>query len=156
MEIKRKLVDFIFLGSKITADGDCTPEIKRCLLLGRKAMINLDSILKSGDVTLWTKGHILSSVQSLNHVWLCESMGCSTTGFPVHHQLSELTQTQVLQVADATQPSHPLSSQSPTTFSLSQHQGIFQWVSSSHPVTKVLELHLQNQSCQWIFRTDCL
>ena len=47
--------DFIFLGSKISADGDCSHEIKRCLLLGRKAMTNLDSILKSGDITLLTK-----------------------------------------------------------------------------------------------------
>ena len=50
--------DFIFLGSKITADGDCSHEIKRCLLLGRKAMTNLDSILKSRDITLPTKVHL--------------------------------------------------------------------------------------------------
>ena len=54
-----KLTDFIFLGSKITADGDCSREIKRRLLLGRKAMIKLDSILKSRDVTLPTKVHIV-------------------------------------------------------------------------------------------------
>ena len=52
---KWKQTDFIFLGSKITADGDCSHEIKRCLLLGRKAMTNLDSILKSKDITLPTK-----------------------------------------------------------------------------------------------------
>ena len=52
------VTDFIFLGSKITADGDCSHEIKRCLLLGRKAMTNLDSIFKSRDVTLPTKVHI--------------------------------------------------------------------------------------------------
>ena len=51
---KWKLTDFIFLGSRITADGDCSPEIKRCLLLGRKAVTNLDSILKSRDITLLT------------------------------------------------------------------------------------------------------
>ena len=50
--------DFIFLGSKITADGDCSHEIKRCLLLGRKAVTNLDSVLKSRDITLPTKVHI--------------------------------------------------------------------------------------------------
>ena len=50
-----KVTDFIFLGSKITADGDCSHEIKRCLLLGRKAMTKLDSILKSKDITLLTK-----------------------------------------------------------------------------------------------------
>ena len=53
---------FIFLGSKITADGDCSHEIKRCLLLGRKAMTNLDSILKSKDITLLTKVHIVKTM----------------------------------------------------------------------------------------------
>ena len=53
---------FIFLGSKITADGDCSHEIKRCLLLGRKAMTNLDSILKSRDITLPTKDHMGKSM----------------------------------------------------------------------------------------------
>ena len=53
------VTDFIFLGSKITADGDCSHELKRCLLLGRKAMTNLDSILKSRDNTLPTKVHIV-------------------------------------------------------------------------------------------------
>ena len=52
------VIDFIFLGSKITADGDCNQEIERCFLLGRKAMANLDSILKSRDITLPTKVHI--------------------------------------------------------------------------------------------------
>ena len=51
--------DFIFLGSKITADGDCSPEMKRRVLLGRKAMTNLDSILKSRDITLPTKVHLV-------------------------------------------------------------------------------------------------
>ena len=53
------VVDFIFLGSKITADGNCSHEMKRCLLLGRKAMVNLDSVLKSRDITLPTKVHIV-------------------------------------------------------------------------------------------------
>ena len=53
------VADFIFLGSKVTADGDCSHEIKRCLLLGRKAMTNLDSILKSRDITLPTKVHLV-------------------------------------------------------------------------------------------------
>ena len=69
-------------------------------------------------------------------------------GFPVHHQLPELAQTHVHQVADVIQPSHPLSSPSPPTFHLSQHQGLFQRVSSSHQVAKVLELQLQHQSFQ--------
>ena len=62
----------------------------------------------------------------------------------------------VHRVGDAIQPSHPLSSPSPPAFNLSQHQGLFQWVSSLHHVVKVLELQLQHQSFQWIFRTDFL
>ena len=56
------VTDFIFLGSKITADGDCSHEIKRCLLLGRKAMTNLDSVLKSRDITLLTKVHLVKAL----------------------------------------------------------------------------------------------
>ena len=56
------VADFIFWGSKITADGNCSHEIKRCLLLGRKVMTNLDSILKSRDVTLSTKGHLVKAM----------------------------------------------------------------------------------------------
>ena len=74
---------------------------------------------------------------------------------PVHHQLPEPTQTHIHRISDAIQPSHPLSSPSPT-FNLSQHQALFQWVSSSHQVAKVLEFQLQHQSFQWIFRTDFL
>ena len=69
---------------------------------------------------------------------LCDPMVCSMPGFPVHHQLQELTQTQVHWVGDAIQPSHSLSSPSPPAFDLSQHQGLFQWVSSSHQVAKIL------------------
>ena len=86
---------------------------------------------------------------------LCDPMDCSTPGFPDCHQLPELTQTHVHRVGDAIQPSHPLSSPSPA-FNLSQHQGLIQWVSSSHEVAKVLEFQLQHQSFQWIFRTDFL
>ena len=92
-----------------------------------------------------------SSVAQLCPV-LDNPMDCSTPGLPVHH----LAQTHVHQVSDAIQPSHPLSSPSPPAFSLSQHQGLFQWVSSSHQVAKVLELQLQHQSFQWTLRTDFL
>ena len=61
-ETMEKVRDFIFLGSKITADGDCSHEIKRCLLFGRKAMTNLDSILKSRDITLLTKVHLVKAM----------------------------------------------------------------------------------------------
>ena len=69
------VTDFIFLGSKITADGDCSHEIKRCLLLGNKAMTNLDSILKSRDITLLTKVCIVKAVVFLatygcSHGWM--------------------------------------------------------------------------------------
>ena len=87
---------------------------------------------------------------------LCNPMHCSTPGFPVHHQLPELIQTHVHWVSDAIQPSHPLSSPSPPAFNLSQNQGLLLWLSSSHQVAKVLELQLQHQSFQRIFRTDFL
>ena len=87
---------------------------------------------------------------------LCDPMDHSTPGLPVHHQLPESTQTHVHWVGDAIQPSYPLSSPSPPTFNLSQHHGLFQWVSSSHQVAKVLEFQLQHQSFQWISRTDFL
>ena len=77
---------------------------------------------------------------------LCDPMNCSTPGLPVHHQLLESTQTHVRRVSDAIQPSHPLSSPSPPALNLSQHQGLFKWVSSSHQVAKVLEFQLQHQS----------
>ena len=65
--------DFIFLGSKITADGDCSHEIKRRLLLGRNAMTNLDSILKSRDITLPTKGHLIKAMVFPVVMYGCES-----------------------------------------------------------------------------------
>ena len=83
-------------------------------------------------------------------------MDCSMPGVPVHHELPELAQTHVLRVSDAIQPSHPLLSPSPPAFNLSQHQGLFHRVSSSHQVAKVLELQLQHRSFQSILRTDFL
>ena len=87
---------------------------------------------------------------------LCDSMDCSTPSLPVLHQHPELAQTHIHRVGDVIQPSQPLSSPSPPAFSLSQHQGLFKWVSTSHQVAKVLELQFQHQSFQWIFRTDFL
>ena len=83
-------------------------------------------------------------------------MDCSTPGFPVHHQLPELAQTHVHQVSDFIHPSYPLSSSSPPAISLSQQQGLFQGVSPSHQVAKVLEFQLQHQSFEWMFRTISL
>ena len=89
---------------------------------------------------------------------LYDPMDCSTPGLPVHHQLPELTKTHVHRESDANQPSPPLSSPSPPAFNLSQHQGLFKWVSSSHQVAKVLEF--QHQSFQYSglvsFRMDWL
>ena len=62
--------DFIFLSSKITADGDCSHEIKRCLVLGRKAMTNPDSILKTRDITLSTKVHLVKAMVFSGHIWM--------------------------------------------------------------------------------------
>ena len=87
---------------------------------------------------------------------LCDPMNRSTSGLPVYHHLPESTQTHVHWVSDAIQPSHPLSSPSPPAFNLSQNQGLFKWVSSSHQVVKALEFQFQHQSFQWIPRTDFL
>ena len=86
---------------------------------------------------------------------LCDPMNKSIPGVPVHHQLPEFTQTHVHWV-NAIQPSHPLSSPSPPALNLSQHQGLFKWVSSLHQVAKVLEFQLQHQSFQWTPRADLL
>ena len=72
-ETVETVADFIFLGSKLTADGDCSHEIKRCLLLGRKVMTNLDSILKSRDITLPTKVHLVKAVVFPVVMYECES-----------------------------------------------------------------------------------
>ena len=87
---------------------------------------------------------------------LCGHMKCSTPGLPVHHQLPGTPQTHVHWVGDAIEPSHPLASPSLPALNLSQHQGLVKGVSSSHQVAKKLDLQLQHQSFQWIFRTDFL
>ena len=96
-----------------------------------------------------------SSIQPLCPT-LWDSKNRSMPGLPVHHQLLESTQTHVHWVSDAIQPSYPLSSPSPPALNLSQNQGVFQWVSFSHQVTKLLEFQLQHQSFQWTPRTDLL
>ena len=89
--------------------------------------------------------HQFSSVTQLC-LTLCDTMDYRTPGIPVHHQLRELAQTHVHRVGDAIQPSPPLTSPSLPIFNLSQNQGLFELVSSSHQVAKVLELQLQHQS----------
>ena len=103
---------------------------------------------------------IFSSVQFSSVTQSCptlsDHMNRSTPGLPVHYQLLEFTQTHVHRVSDAIQPSHPLSSPSPPAPNPSHHQGLFQWVNSSHEVAKVLEFQSQHQSFLWTPRTDLL
>ena len=115
--------------------------------------------------SLWYDNHweerlpiepVTTVIQVLSRVWLCDPRDCSTSGFPVLHYLLESAQICDHWVGDAIKPSYPLSPPSPPAFSLSQHQGLFKWVSSSHQVAKVLEFQLCHQSFQWIFRTDFL
>ena len=87
---------------------------------------------------------------------ICNPVNHSMPGLPVYHQLPESTQTHVHWVSDAIQPSHPLSSPSPPALNLSQHQGLFKWVSPLHQVAKVLEFQLHHQSLQWTPRADLL
>ena len=87
---------------------------------------------------------------------LCDPMNHSTPGLPVHHKHPEFIQTHVHWVHDSIQPYRPLPSPSLPALNLSQHQGLFQWVSSSHQVAKILEFQLQHQSFQWTSRTDLL
>ena len=92
---------------------------------------------------------------------LCSPMDCSMPGLPVHHQLLEFTQTHVHWVSDAIQPSHPLLSPSPPAFNLSQHQGLFQWVSSLHQVANYksfsFNISPSNEHLGLIsFRMNCL
>ena len=95
-----------------------------------------------------------SVAQSRPTLW--DPVNRSTPGLPVHHQLPEFTQTHAHRVGDAIQPSHPLSPPPPPAPNPSQHQGLFQWVNSSHQVAKILEFQLQHQSFEWKPRTDLL
>ena len=124
---------------------------------------NMDQIFVTGGLSkdfldMTCKKHDPFQFSSVTQscLTLCKPMDYSTPGLPVHHQLPDLTQTLVHWVGDGIQPSHPLLSPSPPALNLSQHQGLFIWVSSSYQVAKVLEFQLQHQSFQWIFRTDFL
>ena len=104
---------------------------------------------KNADITLLQFSSVAHSCLTLYNI-----MDCGMPGFSGHHQLLGLAQTHVHWVKDAIQLSHPLSSPTLPTFNLSQHQGLFKWVSSLHQVAKVLEFQLQHQSLQWTPRTD--
>ena len=112
---------------------------------GYKSLVNgLRPSLQTGiEITVQvclSSDQIRSVAQSCPTLY--DPMNRSTPGLPVHHQLPELTQTHVHRVSDAIQPSHPLSSPSPPAPNPSQHQSLFQWVSSSHEVAKVLDFQL--------------
>ena len=102
----------------------------------------------------FTPCHCCSVVQSYAN--LSDTMNCSISVFHLFHYLLEFAQTHVHWADDAIQPSRPLSPPSPSVLNLSQHQGLFQWVSSLHQVAKVLVFQLQHQSFQWILRVDFL
>ena len=137
--------DSLFVGSKITADGDCSHEIKRHLLLERKAMTNL---------VQFSSVHFSSVAQSCPT--LCDPMNHKHAKPPCPSPTPRVHPNSWHWVSDDIQPSHPLASPSPPALNLSQHQGIFKWVSSSHQVAKVLDFQLQHHSFQWTPRTDLL
>ena len=114
----------------------------------------------SGVELLWiTKFNIFHSSVQFSRSVVSDSLrphGLQHARLPWYHRLLDLTQTDVHWAGEAIQLSHPLSSPSPPAPNPSQHQGLFQWVNSSHEVAKVLEFQLQHQSFQWIFRTDFL
>ena len=114
-------------------------------------------VIPSHSLYLWFSLFVIqfsSVAQSCPTLW--DLMNRSMPGLPVHHQILEFTQTHVHWVSDAIQPTHPLSSPSPPAPNPSQHQGLFQWVNSSHEVAKVLEFQLQHHSLQRNPRADLL
>ena len=158
------------VGAQSYSDGLCTeddsgrPQELKQEYWGQRVFFHNDQIATEQNLVtpnlmrMWTKNcqtlQFSSAAQSCPAFF--DPMDCSTPGLPVHHQLPEFTQIHVHWVGDAIQPSHPLSSPSPPALNLSQHQGLFQWVSSLHQVAKVLEFQLQPQSFQWTLRTDLL
>ena len=146
----KAVADFLFLGSKITADGNCSHVSKRCLLLGRKAMTSLDSILENRDITFLTKVHIVSSVQ-FSHSVMSDSLR------PRGLQQGQLSCPSLSPGVCSSSWCYLTITSSVTPFSCPQS---FQ-ASGSFPVNRlfalcgqVLELQFQQQSFQWIFRVD--
>ena len=133
--------------AKTRLGGDCGSDHE---LLIAKFRLKLKKVRKTTTP--------FSSVQSVTQLCptCCNPMNCSRPGLPVHYQLPEFPQTHVHRVGDAIQPSHPLWSPSPPAPNPSQHQGLFQWVNSSHEVAKGLEFQVQHQPFQWTPRTDLL
>ena len=105
---------------------------------------------------LFTVAKVKESEVAQSCLTLCDPNGLQHARPPCPAPAPRLYSNSCPCVSDAIQPSHPLTSPSPSAFSLSQHQGLFQWVSSSHQIEKVLKFQLQRQSFQWIFRTVSL
>ena len=116
-------------------------EYQNCLL--RNLYAGQEATVRTGHETSVQFSSVAQSCPTL-----CDPMDYSMPDLPVHHQLLEFAQTHIHWVSDTIQPSHPLLSPSPPTFNLSQHWGLFKWVSSSYQVAKVLEFQLQHQSFQ--------
>ena len=142
----------LFSSVQIWSPSSVLPFSSACLLFTGAYQYTLEPDILNMHCTLLQLG-ACCSVAKL-HLTLWDPMDCSTPGFPVLHYLPEFAQIHVHWVHDAIQPSHPLSHRSPPALNLLQHQGLFQWVGSLHQVAKVLELQLQDQSFQWIFRVD--
>ena len=155
-EVMETVTYFIFLGCKITTDGDCSHEIKRRLLLGRKVMINPDSILKSRDITLPTKVPLVSSIQSLSRVqlfatpWIAARQAClSITN---SRNLPKPISVELVMPSSHLILCHPLLLLPPILPSIR----MFSNESTLHELAKVLEFQLQHQSFQWTPRTNLL
>ena len=149
-------------------------EAPGCFLWCPTLLFTLSYLLKPNSCHIYNKPHffkpsaqclysiynlphsIFGVVQSLSHVWLYSPTNCRRPGSSIPYYIMEFAQTYVHWVNDTTEPSHLLHPPSPFAVSLSQHQGLFQWVGSSYQVAKVLELKLQHQSFQRIFKVDFL
>ena len=153
IELLRQWCDMKGKSAPCWPQGQFRPEL-RILLRDQGSQVELKSVsiqlLEEANKFLHNScprqdRNLFSSVpQSCTSLW--DPINRSTPSLPVHHQLPEFSQTYVHWVGDVIQPSYPLSSPSPPALSLSQHQGLFKWVSFSHQVAKVLEFQLQHQS----------
>ena len=112
----------------------------------------LNFLLVASDLHFFSINNCCSV--TLSGLTLCSPMDCSTLGLTVPHHLLKFAQVHVPCISDAIQPSHPLMPPSPSALDLSQHQGLFQWVSCSHQMTKILELLLYHQPFWWVFGID--
>ena len=123
-------------------------------IISQETLVMLHTCLNLSNTISFSSVQFSSVAQSCPT--LCDPMNRSTPSLPVHHQLPESTQTYIHWVSDAIQPCNPLLSPFPPALNLSQHQGLFKWVRSSHQVAQVLEFQFQHQSFQLIPRTDLL